>query len=107
MNYVLVYTLLGCFAGFSFALTQSFMQGGLSREFVVCIGIAALGGLVPGLLRQATRRYIPLIQSWVTIILIVLCLPLILAKTFLGTAFVYGYLFHLLWEAYHHKLPRV
>jgi hypothetical protein len=108
MNYVFIYSVTGALAGLAFALVDSFVQGGLILGFVQCVGMGALGGLLPGAFRQASRRYIPILQSWLVLLIIVFGMEMFHAKTqsLYFTAFLYGYLSHLLWEAYHHNLPR-
>jgi hypothetical protein len=109
MNYVFLYTLLGCISGALFYIMQSLEAGGMMPEnFLKSIMMGGLGGLIPGAIRQVSRHYVLILQSWIMILLIVYGVSLFNAKlqSLWWSAFIYGYLAHLLWEAYHHNLPK-
>lgn len=107
MNYVFMYTFFGCIGGMLFAVAQTIQQGGVINQFILCVGLGALGGLLPGSFRQATGRHVPILQSWFMLWLLIFAVPAIAFKSLETGAFVYGFISHLLLEGYRHNLAKI
>lgn len=109
MNTILLYTLLGCISGGIYYIMMSLEGGGLNPEvFMKCIMAAGIGGLIPGAIKQSIRHFVPIVQSWLMVLVIVYGFHLFDAKVanLFWNAFIYGYLAHLLWEGYRKNLPK-
>lgn len=114
MRYVFAYTLVGALSGACYFFIRILLAGALEGEGVnnlfISFFLGAIGGLVPGILREATHRHIPLFQSWIMLLILVYGMPYFshhMKAQFYWVALAYGYLGHLLWEAYHKKLPKI
>ena len=108
MNYIIYYAIVGAIGGGLYYIAQSFNSGGMNGEILVrCVGAGLLGGLIPGAIRTSTNKHIPLFQSWTALAILIVMLPILGKYGFYWMSFTYGYIFHLLWEVFHRRLPRI
>jgi len=107
---LLLYAMLGAIGGGLFYLGQSINAGGMNLNMMMrCLGMGALAAFAAGLLRVLTEVFIPVLQSWLMLVILIFVIPMMQSSLihFHWIAACYGYLSTLLWEGYERRLPKI